>query len=80
MAERVINFSAGPAHLPEEVLREAQADMLNWKGAGMSVMGMGTAVAARSTRSLTRCSEMSHRGSHFESIIKETEAALRRVM
>ena len=37
---RVYNFSAGPAVLPEEVLREAQADMLDYKGTGMSVMEM----------------------------------------
>ncbi len=37
---RVYNFSAGPAVLPEEVLREAQADMLDYKGFGMSVMEM----------------------------------------
>jgi len=38
--ERVHNFNAGPAVLPEEVLREAQADLLNYKGCGMSVMEM----------------------------------------
>lgn len=37
---RVYNFSAGPAILPESVLREAQADMLDYKGTGMSVMEM----------------------------------------
>ncbi len=37
---RVYNFSAGPAVLPEEVLREAAADMMNYKGCGMSVMEM----------------------------------------
>ena len=37
---RVYNFSAGPAVLPEEVLKEAQADMLDYKGCGMSVMEM----------------------------------------
>ena len=37
---RVYNFSAGPAILPEEVLREAQAEMLDYKGTGMSVMEM----------------------------------------
>ncbi|MCI5509109.1 MAG: 3-phosphoserine/phosphohydroxythreonine transaminase [Eubacterium sp.] len=37
---RVYNFSAGPAVLPEEVLREAQAEMLDYKGTGMSVMEM----------------------------------------
>lgn len=37
---RVFNFSAGPAVLPEPVLREAAADMLDWHGSGMSVMEM----------------------------------------
>lgn len=37
---RVYNFSAGPAVLPEEVLKEAAADMLDYKGCGMSVMEM----------------------------------------
>ena len=37
---RVYNFSAGPAVLPEEVLKEAQAEMLDYKGTGMSVMEM----------------------------------------
>ena len=35
---RVYNFSAGPAVLPEEVLREAADEMLDYKGCGMSVM------------------------------------------
>ena len=37
---RVYNFSAGPAVLPEEVLREAAEEMLDYKGCGMSVMEM----------------------------------------
>ena len=37
---RVYNFSAGPAVLPEEVLREAADEMLDYKGSGMSVMEM----------------------------------------
>src|SRR5260221_8517554 len=37
---RVINFSAGPAVLPEEVLAQAAAEMLDWHGSGMSVMEM----------------------------------------
>ena len=37
---RVYNFSAGPAVLPEEVLREAQAEMMDYNGTGMSVMEM----------------------------------------
>ena len=34
------NFSAGPAAIPEAVLQEAQAEMLEWQGSGMSVMEM----------------------------------------
>ena len=37
---RVYNFSAGPAVLPEEVLRSAAAEMLDYQGTGMSVMEM----------------------------------------
>ena len=37
---RVFNFSAGPAVLPEEVLQQAAAEMLDWHGSGMSVMEM----------------------------------------
>ena len=37
---RVYNFSAGPAVLPEEVLKECQEEMLDYKGSGQSVMEM----------------------------------------
>ena len=37
---RVFNFSAGPAVLPEAVLAQAAAEMLDWHGTGMSVMEM----------------------------------------
>jgi phosphoserine aminotransferase len=37
---RIFNFSAGPAVLPEPVLRTAAAEMLDWHGTGMSVMEM----------------------------------------
>ena len=37
---RIYNFSAGPAMLPEEVLKEAANDMLDYHGCGMSVMEM----------------------------------------
>lgn len=36
----IYNFSAGPAVLPREVLLQAQAEMLDWHGSGMSVMEM----------------------------------------
>nr|WP_308625488.1 3-phosphoserine/phosphohydroxythreonine transaminase [uncultured Eisenbergiella sp.] len=37
---RVYNFSAGPAVLPEEVLKEAAEEMMDYRGCGMSVMEM----------------------------------------
>ena len=52
------NFSAGPAAIPEVVLKEAQAEMLDWKGSGMSVMEMShrssdyTDVASRARQDL----------------------------
>ena len=62
MTDRVWNFSAGPAAMPEPVLQRAQAELLDWNGSGMSVM------------------EMSHRGSHFMSIIAKAEADLRTLL
>jgi phosphoserine aminotransferase len=38
---KVYNFSAGPGMLPEEVLLQAQAEMLDWNGTGMSIMELG---------------------------------------
>ena len=38
--KRPYNFSAGPAAIPEEVLQQAAAEMLNWGGSGMGVMEM----------------------------------------
>ncbi len=39
--KRVYNFSAGPAMLPEEVLKQAQEEFLDWHGIGMSIMELG---------------------------------------
>ena len=41
MKTRTYNFGAGPATLPEAILLEAQAELLNWQGLGMSVMEIG---------------------------------------
>ncbi|KZV58160.1 phosphoserine aminotransferase 2, chloroplastic-like [Dorcoceras hygrometricum] len=38
--DRVFNFAAGPAVLPENVLLRAQSELYNWRGSGMSVMEM----------------------------------------
>jgi len=37
---RIYNFSAGPAMLPEAVLKQAQEELVDWQGSGMSVMEM----------------------------------------
>ena len=37
---RVLNFSAGPSMLPEEVLQQAKEEMLDWQNSGMSVLEM----------------------------------------
>ncbi len=37
---QIYNFSAGPAVLPKEVLKQAASEMLDWHGSGMSVMEM----------------------------------------
>lgn len=41
LMNRIFNFSAGPAMLPEEVLCQAQEEMLDWHQLGMSVMELG---------------------------------------
>ncbi|CAM8989267.1 unnamed protein product [Rhodiola kirilowii] len=38
--DRVFNFAAGPATLPESVLVKAESELVNWNGSGMSVMEM----------------------------------------
>ncbi|MEK9727257.1 MAG: phosphoserine transaminase [Candidatus Margulisiibacteriota bacterium] len=40
MTERIVNFSAGPAAIPEAVLLEAQQDLFNYQGTGLSIMEM----------------------------------------
>ena len=56
MDHRAVNFSAGPAALPAEVLKQAQTELLDFRGAGMGVMEMShrgevfMAVAAEAER------------------------------
>ena len=40
MYDRIYNFSAGPATMPEEVLEEIRDEMMNYHGSGMCVMEM----------------------------------------
>jgi phosphoserine aminotransferase len=55
---KVFNFGAGPAMLPEEVLIQAQAEILDWQNTGMSIMELGhrgpefQAVAAQTEKDL----------------------------
>ena len=44
--ERVYNFSAGPAVLPEEVLKEAAEEMMSYERSGMSVCTASGALLA----------------------------------
>ena len=41
IADRVMNFNAGPAALPEEVLLQARDDILNWQGMGCGILEVG---------------------------------------
>lgn len=58
MSNRAFNFCAGPAALPEAVLKRAQAEMLDWHGKGLSIMEMShrsedyTAVAQKAEQDL----------------------------
>ena len=65
--ERPYNFSAGPAAMPEEVLTQAAAEMLDWPDASGKRSGMGVM-------------EMSHRGKEFISIYEQAEADLRELL
>lgn len=56
---RVYNFSPGPAMLPEPVLRQAQAELLDWRGTGMSVMEMSH--RSEAFRSIATSAEMTLR-------------------
>lgn len=69
MNSRVYNFGAGPAMLPESVLKQAQEEFLNWRHMGMSVLEVGhrtpqfselLAHAERSLRELLRIPEHYH--------------------
>ena len=52
---RVYNFSAGPSMLPEKVLKQAQAELLEYGDSGQSVMEMSHRSARRfSDRNSTR--------------------------
>src|SRR5438874_1086280 len=62
---RVINFSAGPAVLPEVVLQQAAAEMLDWHGSGMSVMEMSGGVEYQWTPDTGDVPLVADMSSHF---------------
>ena len=57
---RPYNFGPGPAQLPEEVLKKASEEMLNWNSTGMSCMELGhrgqdfRQIISRATESATK--------------------------
>ena len=55
---RVYNFSAGPAVLPEPVLKEVADEMMDYQGTGMSVMEMSHRSFRRSLMMQSRISEI----------------------
>jgi phosphoserine aminotransferase len=65
--QRPFNFSAGPATMPSEVLRQAADEMLNWPDASGRRSGMGVM-------------EMSHRGKEFLSIYESAESDFRELL
>jgi phosphoserine aminotransferase len=67
VTNRLYNFSAGPAAMPQEVLAQAADEMLDWPDANGRRCGMGVM-------------EMSHRGKEFLSIYTQAEADLRELL
>lgn len=58
---RLFNFSAGPACLPTVVLEQAQADLLNWQGAGGDLGVLGPSASA-ATMTISWAAAPSHTG------------------
>ena len=75
---RVFNFSAGPAVLPEAVLQQAQAEMLDWHGSGMSVMEMshrGKEFLAIAEKAEADLRELMNIPSHYKVLFMQGGAA-----
>ncbi|HLE94115.1 MAG TPA: 3-phosphoserine/phosphohydroxythreonine transaminase [Sulfuricaulis sp.] len=75
---RVFNFSAGPAVLPEAVLQQAQAEMLDWHGSGMSVMEMshrGQEFLAIAEKAEADLRELMNIPSHYKVLFMQGGAA-----
>jgi phosphoserine aminotransferase len=80
---RVYNFSAGPAVLPLEALQEAQADLVDYKGSGMSVMEMshrGKEYDAIHNEAMANLKELMGLGSDYEILFIAGGASLQFAM
>ncbi|MDI1351645.1 MAG: 3-phosphoserine/phosphohydroxythreonine transaminase [bacterium] len=60
MTKRIYNFGAGPAMLPESILKNAQEELLNWHNTGMSIMEVGH-----------RTPEFTHLLEHAEHVLRQ---------
>jgi phosphoserine aminotransferase len=80
---RVFNFSAGPATLPLEVLQEAQAELVDYRGAGMSIMEMshrGKEYSAVHAEALANVRELLGLPDDFEVLLLQGGASLQFAM
>ncbi len=80
---RIFNFSAGPAMLPVDVLAAAQADLVDYKGSGMSIMEMshrGKEYAAIHDEAIANLKELLGLGDAFEVLLLQGGASLQFAM
>lgn len=80
---RVYNFSAGPAVLPLEALQEAQADLVDYRGCGMSVMEMshrGKTYDAIHNEAIANLKELTGLGDDYEILFIAGGASLQFAM
>jgi phosphoserine aminotransferase len=77
--EKTYNFCAGPSHLPDEVLEKAQAELLNWRGTGASIMEIshrGDEFKALVKSVESRMSELMRIPSHYKILLMQGGARL----
>ena len=76
---RKLNFGAGPAQLPLEVLESVQAEFLNFNGSGSNIMGRSRCCLVHSIDA-SALVELSHRSSAFAKVILDAETGLRDIL
>ncbi len=80
---RIYNFSAGPAVLPLEALQEAQTDLVDYKGSGMSVMEMshrGKEYDAIHNEAIANCKELLGLGDDYSVLFIQGGASMQFAM